>query len=184
MDSLTILHERISSPQLTEPGPNQMQKEVLFKAALRAPDHGALRPWRFLLIEGEARTRFANALYQIKLAEQANEQSLSKAQRMPMRAPSIIVVIASPKLGKSNKISLLDQQYSAAAAAQNIILAVEAQGLGAIWRTGWPAVHDGVNKHLNLQSEESIVGFIYVGTRVGKRREIPQLEIDDFVEVY
>lgn len=180
MEALQVLQKRISSPLLKEPGPSQQQIEQIFAAALRAPDHGALQPWRFLLIEGTAREKFAEELYKIKLSEQAPEKDLQKARKMPLRAPAIIVVIASIK--EHPNIPSIEQEYSAVAAAQNIILAVEALELGAIWRTGWPAFHQSVNTTLGLDSNEKIIGFIYIGTRATDRRSISELAIADFVK--
>ena len=179
MEALQVLQKRISSPLLKEPGPTKQQLEQIFKAALRAPDHGALQPWRFLLIEGDAREKFAEELYSIKLSEQAPERDLDKAKKMPLRAPAIIVVIASIK--EHPNIPEIEQEYSAATAAQNIILAAEALDLGAVWRTGWPAFHNDVNSVLGLQKKEKIIGFIYIGTRAMDRRPIPELAINDFV---
>ena len=52
MDALTLLHERVSVPRLVGPAPTAEQQQAMFLAALRAPDHAYLRPWRFLVIEG------------------------------------------------------------------------------------------------------------------------------------
>ncbi|MFZ3183474.1 MAG: nitroreductase family protein, partial [Pseudomonas sp.] len=55
MEALDALLNRVSVPRLTEPAPDAAQRELLFRAALRAPDHGQLRPWRFITVEGAAR---------------------------------------------------------------------------------------------------------------------------------
>ena len=89
MDALDALLNRVSVPRLVEPAPDATQREMLFRAALRAPDHGQLRPWRFLTVEGQARERmgelFAEAL-QVADAQAAPE-ALNKARGMPLRAP-------------------------------------------------------------------------------------------------
>ncbi|MFC6980127.1 nitroreductase family protein [Microbulbifer taiwanensis] len=90
MDALTALHNRVSTGLLTEPAPSHEQRRGIFRAALRAADHGCLRPWRFLTIEGEARNRLGEIF--LRAAEQAEGGSLSDAQRertlaMPLRAP-------------------------------------------------------------------------------------------------
>ena len=76
MDALTLLQERNSAPKLTEPGPSADQINTLIRAALRAPDHARLRPWRFLLIEGQARHDlgdvFARALLRRNLRHAAS----------------------------------------------------------------------------------------------------------------
>ena len=57
MEAIDVLTGRVSPAQLVEPGPTAAQLEKILTAANRAPDHGRMQPWRFLLIEGEARAR-------------------------------------------------------------------------------------------------------------------------------
>ena len=54
MQALDALLNRVSVPRLIDPAPTAEQREVLFGAAMRAPDHGHLQPWRFLTVEGAA----------------------------------------------------------------------------------------------------------------------------------
>ena len=62
MQALDALLNRVSVPRLLEPAPTAEQREVLFAAAMRAPDHGQLRPWRFLTVEGPAREQMGTLL--------------------------------------------------------------------------------------------------------------------------
>ena len=179
MDALTVLQQRVSSAILEEPAPTQDQLNEMFKAALRAPDHGALTPWRFLTIEGDARQKFSDALFDIREREGVTGRGLNKMKTIALRAPLIVVVIASLK--DSEKIPDVEQDWSSVAAAQNLILAAEAQGLGAIWRSGWPAFHAEVNQLLGLSVKEKIVAYIYLGQRPEERRPITELAVDDFV---
>ncbi len=57
MDALTALHTRKASPKLVEPIPTKDELTQIYQAALRAPDHGMLRPWRFFVVKGEARSK-------------------------------------------------------------------------------------------------------------------------------
>ena len=179
MDALTVIQQRVSSAILEEPAPTQGQLDEMFKAALRAPDHGALTPWRFLTLEGNARQVFSDALFRIREAEGAPKRELNKMKTLGLRAPLIIVAISSLK--ESEKIPDIEQDWSAVAATQNLILAAEAQGLGAIWRTGWPAFHVQVNELFGLSVTEKIVGYIYVGQRPEQRRPIIPLAISEYV---
>ncbi|MGH1540821.1 MAG: nitroreductase family protein [Arenicella sp.] len=179
MQALTALQQRVSSPLLAEPAPSQEQLQQIFSAALRAPDHGALTPWRFLTIADEARQKLADVMTAAKEAEDAPKHMLLKAQKAPFRAPMIIVVIASIQEGR---IPGFEQEHSAAAAAQNILVAAEALGLGAIWRTGWPTHHPDVLEALSVSEHEKIIGFIYIGQRCGERRTIAPLSVDDYVQ--
>ncbi len=179
MDALTVLQQRVSSAILEAPAPTKDQLNEMFKAALRAPDHGALTPWRFLTIEGEARQNFCDALYRIRDEEGVTGRGLNKMKTIGLRAPMIIVAIASLK--ESDKIPDVEQDWSAVAATQNLILAAEAQGLGAIWRSGWLAFHSKVNELLGLSANEKIVGYVYVGQRPEERRPITPLRVEEYV---
>jgi nitroreductase len=177
--SIDLIHQRVSSPVLDLPAPTEQQREQIIKAALRAPDHGALRPWRFIWIEGEARGRFADILVKAATQEDRGEQAIAKAHKMPLRAPVLLAVISSPK--PSPKIPLVDQRYSAAAAAQNVLLACESLDYASIWRTGWPVESQSVKHQLGLDTQEEIVGLIYIGTRRGQARSVEALEVSDYM---
>jgi len=180
MDALTALHGRVSENRLSEPAPTMAQREALFQAALRAPDHGWLRPWRFLCIEGAARERlgnlFAGALQQ--KSPDASQEVLERTRALPLRAPLLVVVIARLH---SPRIPEVEQLLCAGCAAHAIVLAAHAQGIGAIWRTGELAYETAVMKGLGLDEHERIVGFIYLGTVMGERRTPPLLNTTDFV---
>ena len=62
MDALQLLTKRSSQKKLNEPAPNKQQLNQIFQAALRAPDHGKLQPYRFVVIEKEKMTTFGDLL--------------------------------------------------------------------------------------------------------------------------
>nr|WP_314480402.1 nitroreductase family protein [uncultured Pseudomonas sp.] len=183
MEALDALLNRVSVPRLTDPAPNDAQREALFQAALRAPDHGQLRPWRFLTIEGQARERlgevFASA---VDKRGDASEAALSKARAMPLRAPLLIVVIA--RLQDHPKVPVLEQQLAVGCAAHGILIAAHAQGIGAVWRTGDLAFDAHVHQGLGLAENEELLGFLYVGTPMTEPRTAPVLATDDFVSAW
>lgn len=180
MDALENLHQRVSVPALNEPAPTPEQLDNMFRAALRAPDHGALRPWRFMVVEGGARAKLGE-LY-ARAAQQADscltDEQLNKFRGMPLRAPLLIVVIARTQAHP--KVPHSEQLISAGCAAQNMLLAAHAQGLGAMWRTGNLAYDATVMQGLGLGEGEEIVGYLYLGTPARTRRA-PQLDIEQYV---
>ena len=182
MDAITCLHNRVSMPLLGEPGPNAEQMASLIKAALRAPDHARLTPWRFLVLEGEARNSLGNLI--VEYAQQAHPEKsaaeLEKLRAKPLRAPTILVVIAT--ITEHPKVPKIEQQISAGAAAANIVNAAYAMGIGAMWRTGGPTYSDIVKKGLGLKEHEEITGFIYLGTPKTALKSVPEYSISDFVE--
>ncbi|MBM7060818.1 nitroreductase family protein [Pseudomonas sp. UL073] len=181
MEALDVLLNRVSTARLQAPAPSPAQREVLFRAALRAPDHGYLRPWRFLCIEDAGRERLGELFAAAVLNKnpQAPAEALAKARNMPLRAPLLVAVIASPKA--SPKVPESEQVLAASCAAHGILLAAHAQGLGAIWRTGDMAHDRFVADGLGLAAHEQIVAFLYLGSVDGELRTPPELNPADFV---
>jgi len=184
MDAITALQSRNSATSLVEPGPTPEEREELFRAALRAPDHARLRPWRFLVIEGEARHRLGETL--VSVARAANpdldEQAGIKLRNAPLRAPLIIVVLA--RLQEHPKVPEIEQLLSAGAAAQNLLIGVHALGYGAIWRTGDIAYRPELVGALGLDADHRVVGFLYVGTPGAAPKPLPELDSADFVRTW
>ncbi|WP_342243529.1 nitroreductase family protein [Pseudomonas sp. OTU5201] len=182
MEALDALLNRVSLARLQEPAPDAAQREVLFRAAMRAPDHGYLRPWRFLTIEGEGRAKLGELFVSAVLAKdpKAPEAATTKARNMPLRAPLMVVVIATLQAG--HKVPEVEQLLSAGCAAHGMLLAAHALGLGAIWRTGDMAYDLTVASGLGLAENERVVGFLYLGSVEGERRAAPELAPADFVQ--
>lgn len=181
MKALDALHGRVSAQRLGGEPPSEAALDNMFRAALRAPDHALLRPWRFLVIRGDARVELGDLFVeaQLKDAPDMRQPQIAKAASKPMRAPMIIVVIASIK--PHPKVPEIEQIISAGAAAQNMLVAAHAQGIGAMWRTGSMAYHPVVMAGLGLAENERIVAFLYVGEVVGDKRSKTPLPVDEFV---
>lgn len=158
-----VVIERVSPLRLADPGPDAEGLERILAAALRAPDHGRLRPWRFLVIRGEARRRFGELLAESlrRRTPDAAETSLEAERAKALRAPVIVVVAVTPR--DTQRIPAIEQVLSAGAAAQNILIAAHALGYGAFWRTGTAAYDRFLAAALGLAGEDSIAGFIYIG---------------------
>ena len=178
MNALTALQTRTSAPRLIEPAPADADLDQIIKAALRAPDHGMLRPWRFLIVEGEARRKLGQ-LFVDCLRPQTPEQQ-EKLLASPLRAPMVIVCVATIK--DNPKIPAIEQICSMAAAVQNMSVAIFALNFGAIWKTGEVAYSPEVKIALGLKPTDAIVGYLYVGTPTTRERVVPDLKITDFVQ--
>ena len=95
MQALDLLLNRVSVGRLLEPAPDAAQRELMFRAALRAPDHGQLRPWRFITVDGEARARLGELFAEAQAQDPTSKpEALDKARAMPLRAPLLVVVVA------------------------------------------------------------------------------------------
>ena len=164
MDAIEALMSRASPVQLVGPGPSPAQLQTLLGAAARAPDHGRMQPWRFVLIEGEARNRFGAVMAQsLKRREpDAPEGKLDAERKKPLRAPLVVVVVAAVR--QNPKVPDIEQVVASGAAAQNMLVAAHALGFGGFWRTGAAAYDAEVKRALGLGEHDTIVGFIYLGS--------------------
>ncbi len=176
------LTSRNSAPRLTSPAPDKASLEYMFRAALRAPDHAWLQPWRFLVIEGEARESLGEVFLESLLARQpdADEAAREKALAAPLRAPMLVVAIC--RYTEHPKVPREEQVISTGCAAYAMLLAAEAQGYAGIWRTGSYAEDALVYGKLGLADNESIVGFLYFGSREGRAKPLPERKVEDFVQ--
>jgi len=183
-DILHFLQQRNSASRLIAPAPSAAQLQGIFRAALRAPDHAWLRPWRFITIAGERRDALGELLQQCLLARSpdADEAARTKARNAPMRAPLTVVVVA--KVSEHAKVPAVEQRLSAACAAHAILLAAEACGFAGMWRTGAAAYDRALMSGLGLDISEEIIGFLYIGSRDGAAKAIPPLDAADFVSAW
>lgn len=180
-DPIEQLLSRKSHNKLIEPAPTEEQLEILFKAALRAPDHASLRPWRYRVFSGQSLTDLGNYFVAAELNVNP-ELSLEKQHQLrlkPLRAP--MVIVASVQLSEHPKVPVIEQILSAGASVQNLLMAAHFQNIGAIWRTGNMAFNQNLMQSLKFGENEKIVGFIYLGKEEGKTREAKPFEIKDFV---
>ncbi len=176
-EALWVIQNRVSITKLVEPAPNSMELIEVFKAAARAPDHGKLQPWRFMVIEGEG-LALLSRVYLAALNKSNPDTSPSvveKTRNMPFRAPMIIVAIA--KCQDNVKVPKQEQIIACGAATQNLLNALFALNYGAVWRTGELAYDKHVAESLGLAESEEIIGFIYVGTPAQDVPEPPQVDV-------
>ncbi|UZD64211.1 MULTISPECIES: nitroreductase [Marinobacter] len=178
MHSITeALLNRSSEPRLKAPAPPQDVLDLALACAARAPDHALLRPWRYLVIEGEGLERLGE-LFEASAPAGASDAQRQKLRKAPLRAPMVLVAIASPV--SHPKVPEYEQEYACAASAAYLVLALQAEGYGAMWRSGEVSDNDQVCKGLGLGHRESIVGFIYVGTVDSEKPPVPRPEISEF----
>ena len=176
-DALENILQRSSATKLAEPAPDRAQLETLLRAAARAPDHGRLAPWRFAVLQGEARARLGEAMAEVmrqKTPEVAPEV-LDGERRKALRAPVIVAVAAAARAHP--KIPEVEQVAAVAAGIENLILAAHALGFGTMWKTGGAAYSPIVKRALGFDEADQILGFVYLGTAVS-RAPVRAAEID------
>ncbi|WP_437959128.1 nitroreductase [Sorangium sp. So ce119] len=183
-DLLDLVVGRRSAGALAEPGPSAEQLERILLAAGAVPDHGLLRPFRFVVAEGDGRARFGDALA-ASAAEHAPgmpEKKLESVRAKAFRSPTVVALIASPKPGK---IALWEQSATAACAGYAIVLAAHALGVGAVWKSVPFTKGRALAEALGLRDDEEMLGWIHLGTPVRDEPPAPRppLAIGDIASV-
>jgi nitroreductase len=163
MDALQALLSRVSPARLAPDELEPLELDQILAAGLRAADHGRLRPWRFIVVRGEARHRLGDLLAQSlnRRRPEAGTEILDAERKKALRAPLIVVVIAA--IQDNPNIPEIEQIVSAGAAAQNMLVAAHALGLGGFWRTGAAAYDPVVREALGVSERDMTVGFLYLG---------------------
>ena len=182
METINALLTRRSIAQLKDPSPSKDKMQLVYQAALRAPDHSLLRPWRFIEVTGKGRDRLAQSFVNVSQKEQEiDDEKKIKISSLPFRAPMIIIVAAEIII-KSN-VPRIEQIQSTAAATQNILIALHDMGFGAYWRTGKYTTENNkyIAEELSLSSQAEVLGYLYVGTPSIEAKAIPSLKNEDFV---
>jgi nitroreductase len=157
-----FLARRRSASALTlrAPGPSPAELADLLRLAARAPDHGKLYPWRFIVLQGEAKAAFAAQLD--ALAHQRPDAAKAIAALGKLKTPPLAVAIVSSPV--EGQIPEWEQVMSAGAVCTLMLTAAAAMGYGANWITDWYAFDEHALTLLGLAPGERVAGFLYIGT--------------------
>ncbi|MEZ4596360.1 MAG: nitroreductase family protein [Chloroflexota bacterium] len=159
---LALLAGRRSAPALTAPGPTDAQLRTILGAATSVPDHGRLRPYRFVVIAGEARRRFGAALRQAAVEAGADPVTIAKAPRKPLFGPLQVAIIASPR--QHATVPAWEQEVTAGLTGYAMWLAAAALGVGAAWKSGRHLDGEPVRRLLGMTPDERLLGWLNLGT--------------------
>jgi nitroreductase len=160
-ETLAFLASRRSASAMTlqAPGPTGDELEILLSIAARAPDHGKLAPWRFVVLSGADKDHFVAGL-EVIAADRADTSLTGKLGKL--RVPPVAIAVISRHF--PGKIPEWEQRLSAGAVCTLLIIAAQATGYGANWITDWYAYDPEARALLGATGEERIAGFIYLGT--------------------
>ncbi len=161
---------------MTAPGPDAQQLETILTIAARVPDHRKLEPWRFIVLQGDARKDFGEKLAAVK-AQKEDMMGIQVEIEKDcfLRAPLVIAVVASPQEHKTPKV---EQILSAGAVCQNINIAAGSLGFASQWVTGWSCLDKEAQQAIGLAAHEFIAGYLYIGSSEDEPldRQRPDLE--------
>lgn len=161
--AIEMLLARQSAQGLQDPAPDAVALDTILAAGLRAPDHGRLRPWRFIVIAGNDRSAFADIAIAALQVRQPDAPA-SEATRMRgklMAAPLILGL--GVQIVPDHKVPEIEQMMAVAASAMNMLNAAFALGYGGKWITGPNSYDPAVAAALGLHAPSRLAGFLYLG---------------------
>jgi nitroreductase len=182
-ESLELLRTRRSvAPHLLgEPGPTAEQLDLLLTIAARVPDHGRLTPWRFIVLEGEARHRIGEVIAAAYRADEpaADGARVAAERERLARAPLVVAVVSRAR--PHVKIPEWEQTLSAGAVCMNLVIAANAMGFGTSWLTEWYGFDRRVLDALGLDPDENLAGFVHIGRPTAPPVERPRPVLAEIV---
>jgi nitroreductase len=181
---LALLSTRrsVKPDRLVPPGPSPAEIEMMLTIASRVPDHKKLMPWRFIVLEGDARARLGEIVAEACVAEEKeppSEVRLAMERGRLLRAPVVIAVVSRVVAHRS--APEWEQILSAGAACFSLCLAANAMGYGTSWITEWIAYNARVRAALGLADNERIAGFVYVGKAAERPEDRERPNLSDIV---
>jgi nitroreductase len=155
---------------MVAPGPSEAELATILQAASRVPDHGKLAPWAFVVIED--RDALSDLLQRLYRADKPNagRLELEAMDSFARQAPTLVALVSTPR---ESHIPLWEQQLSAGAAAQNLLMAAHALGYAGNWLTGAPAYLPGIEAALGHLGGR-MVGWFFLGTAAKPLEERPR----------
>lgn len=158
---------------MVAPGPDDAQLARILAAAARVPDHGKLNPWRFVVVPAHRREALAALLADAYRADKtaAGRLEIEAMQQFAHQAPTLVVVLSSPRL--ASHIPVWEQELSVGAACMALLAATTAEGFVGGWLTGWPSYSSAVRDAFGAPHER-IAGFMFLGTPSRPLEERPR----------
>lgn len=174
-DFYRFLAERRSASVLNEPAPSREELQNILNVAGTAPDHGKLMPYRFVVFEGEGREKFAMGLVNAaneNRHEPLDDKLVPKIKAKAYAAPLQVLIIFSPR--PSEKIPDWEQMAAASCTGYALVLAANALGFGAVWKSFAYDTGSELRALIDLKSNEKVLGWINIGTEKARDYAKPE----------
>lgn len=163
MELFEAIHNRYSQGKVKQDPVSREIIKKLLDAGVQAPNHYKVRPWRFVVLTGDARNRLGEVMFASQRDRKPDlpPEALDKTRALPLRAP-VLIAVGVDKPGEE-KVLEVENIAAASAACQNILLAAQALGLAAQWRTGEWARDPKVKEFLGFSADQHLIAFLYIG---------------------
>jgi nitroreductase len=145
------------------PAPDEAMLHRMVAAALRAPDHGGLVPFRFVTVASEAeRLRLAGLYERAALAAGKDAEGVARERERAQEPPLLVAVIA--RIDEDHPVAPPHEQWMAVGGAvANFLNAAHMLGYGGKMVSGAKARDPDVAAAF-CGPGETLVGWIVLGT--------------------
>lgn len=173
-----LARRSVAVRRLGPPGPWPHELERILEAALMAPDHGALRPWRLVEIGSGLREELAALFVAAKRKTQAelNAAEIERERDKALRPPVLLALLARTRADHPT-VTEAEQLATAGAAMQNILIAAHFLGYGAIILSGARCQDPDIRARLGILPADHFLGFISIGSIVSEPIPGPRPEL-------
>lgn len=159
---LLLTRYSVSAKYLVAPGPSDEQVWTMAMAALRAPDHKKLRPFRFVVARGDGLERLADLFEDYGRRMDKDGDALAAERTRAMQAPVVITVIA--RIDPHHPDVPAHEQWACVGGAiSNALTALHFMGYAAKMLSG-ARVRDAAITAAFCEAGETLVGWIAAGT--------------------
>ncbi|MFT0548306.1 nitroreductase [Allopusillimonas ginsengisoli] len=177
------LLSRRSVKLVQAPAPSDDELSLILEAAMRAPDHGRLRPWRFAIIRGDAVGKLADMSIS-RIKETGGELTSTKEESVRRWLANVPMLIAvACRLDHANtKIPERERMLATGAAVTNMLNAAHMLGYGAFWSTGLGTYVEEVAEDLGFDPLDYIfMGYVSLGTPINPVQPMERPDFHEYV---
>lgn len=178
---LDVLLERSSTGDLVAPAPQGEVLARILSAGLRAPDHGHLCPWRYVVIAGDARPAFAGHVVAAVARQEPDAPEKKREKRRRRFSETPMVIALGMHLRPEHKVPVMEQEMAVAAGAMNVLNALHMEGFGGVWISGRFCEDRSLLSQLGLEAPHRLAGFLLVGTPEKPERAHVRPDVGDHV---
>ena len=158
---MLLTRHSVGPKHLSSPGPTTGELRVAFAAALRAPDHGKLVPFRFVVIRDDGLARLAELFVDYGRRCGKSDEELVRERERAVQAPVVIAIVA--RVDSSADVPSHEQWIAVGGAVANVLNALHFMGFGAKALSGLRASDPEIARAFCGKGEQ-LVGWISVGT--------------------
>jgi nitroreductase len=173
LDALLSRHS-LGPRWMVAPGPSDAQLTLAVQAALRAPNHGRLQPWRAVKVSEAQRPALAALFEQFARDSGKSEEDVAIERERAYNGPVLLAWVARID-NAVDKVPAHEQWICVGGAFANFMNAVHIMGYGAKILSGRKCQHPAIVRAFCDEGEQ-LVGFICIGTAT---RELEPREKDE-----